>query len=88
MKDGSTPGIERTIDPVLFFRNSPEQFFILLSVAGINAIIPYHFKMPFRDMLDQKLNKIESRKFFCNEEIILMAVVMEGNGIAIVVINA
>ena len=54
---------------------------------GVNTIITDHFKMFVGDMNNQFFNKVGSGNGLNNQGIILMAVVMEGNGMAIIVIN-
>ena len=63
------------------------EFVIGLAVPGIEPIIPGHLKILFRDMLDKEFDKIKSRKSLFYKSIVFMAVVMEGNKIAIIGIN-
>lgn len=72
---------------MLITGDSPMEFFINLPVACINAAVADHFIMLFRDMLDETLNKFHNGKRFLHIFVILMTVVMEGNKIAIVIIN-
>ena len=73
---------------VLFPGNDPAEFFVDLPVPGINAAIADHLKMFFRDMADQTLYKLHDRDGFFHILIILMAIVMEGNEVAIIFVNA
>ena len=59
-----------------------------LTMSGIKAIVPCHFEIFFRNMLDKQLNKINSRKSFSDERIIFMFVVMKGHVITIVRIDS
>ena len=73
---------------VLFPGNGPAEFFVDLPVPGINAAIADHLKMFFRDMADQTLYKLHDRDGLFHICIILMAVVMEGNEVTIIFVNA
>lgn len=63
------------------------QLIVDLTMSGIKAIVPCHFEIFFRDVLDKQLNKVNGRKGFCDERIIFMPVVMEGHIIPVVGIN-
>ena len=54
----------------------------------IKTIVANHFKVLFWDVLNQAVDKVQGRECFNNKFFILMAVVMKGDGIAIVSINA
>lgn len=73
---------------VFFPGNGPAEFFINLPVPGINAAIADHLKMFFRDMTDQTLYKFHDRDSLFHILIIFMAIVMEGNEVSIIVVNA
>ena len=60
---------------------------VSFTVAGIETIVSCHFKMFFRDMLDQKFYKIQRRDSFFNVCIILVSVVMESDEVTIIGIN-
>ena len=61
--------------------------FVSFTVTGIETIVSGHFKMFFRDVLDQKFYKIQRRNRFFNVCIILVSVVMESDEITIIGIN-
>ena len=61
--------------------------FVSFTVTGIETIVSGHFKMFFRDVLDQKFYKIQCRNRFFNVCIILVSVVMESDEITIIGIN-
>lgn len=63
------------------------ELFINLPVAGINAAVTDHFEMLFRDMADKTLYELHNRKGFFHIGVIFVAVVMEGNKVAIIVVN-
>ena len=63
-------------------------FFVDLPVPGVNAAITDHLKMFFRDMADQTLYKFHDQAGFFYILIIFMAIVMEGNEVTIIVVNA
>ena len=73
---------------MFFPGNTPAKLFIDFPVPGINAAVSDHFEMLFRDMADQTLYKVHDRDGFFHIFIILMAVVMEGNKVTIIFVNA
>ena len=79
MEDGRTPFIKAAQDMMFFTGNCPKQFFVDISVPGINTAITYHFEMFFRDMPDQTLDEFKGRNRFCHILIIFMPVVMESD---------
>lgn len=87
-KDGGTPLVKTPVNMVLFPGNDPAEFFVDLPVSGINAAIADHLKMFFRDMADQTLYKLHDRDGLFHILIIFMAIVMEGNEVTIIVVNA
>ena len=87
-KDGGTPLVKTPVNVVLFPGNGSAEFFVGLPVPGINAAIADHFKMFFRDMADQTLYELHDRDGLLHIPIIFMAVVMEGNEVTIIVVNA
>ena len=56
-------------------------------MSCIKAIIACHFKVLFRDMLDQEFDKINDGKFFLDIGIILMTVIVENDIFAIIGID-
>lgn len=52
MKDGSTPSIETAEEMMLFTGDGTMEFFVDITVPGIEAAIPDHFKVFLRDMSD------------------------------------
>ena len=52
MKDGSTPLIETAEEMMLFTGDGTMEFFVDITVPGIEAAIPDHFKVFLRDMSD------------------------------------
>ena len=82
MEDGRTPFIKAAQDMMFFTGNCPKQFFVDISVPGINTAITYHFEMFFRDMPDQTLDEFKGRNRFCHILIIFMPVVMESDVMA------
>ena len=61
---------------------------IQLRFAGINAIIADHFEMLFRYVTDQTIHEFQDGNGFGNQLIIFVAIVMEGDEITIIAINA
>ena len=68
--------------------NSLVKFLVDFTVSCIKAIVPCHFEIFFRYVLDEQLNKINRRKRSPDERIVFVFVVMKGNIIAIVRINS
>lgn len=57
-------------------------------MPGIKAVITYHLEIPVRDMLDEEGDKIHDRDGFADKGVVLMAVIVEGDGRTIIGINA
>ena len=72
---------------MFFTGNDSIKFFINLPVAGINAAVTDHFEMLFRDMADKTLYELHNRKGFFHIGVIFVAVVMEGDKVAIIFVN-
>ena len=64
------------------------KFFVNFAMPGIETAIAEHFEVLFRDMANQPFDEINSREGFFYVFIILMTIVMEGNGMSIVVIDS
>ncbi len=62
--------------------------FIKFPLPGIESIIAGHLEMLFRNMLDQKLYKIQHGKSFFHIGVIFMFVIMESHILAIIGINS
>lgn len=73
---------------MLFTGDSPVEFFVCFPVPGIKATVAYHLIMLFRDMLDEALNEFHNGNGFFYVFVIFMAVVVESDKIAIILINA
>lgn len=63
------------------------EFFINFPVPCINAAVADHFEMLFGDMADEAFYELHNRKCFFHIGIIFVAVVMEGDKIAIIFVN-
>ena len=63
------------------------EFFINFPVPCINAAVADHFEMFFRDMPDETSYELHNRKRFFGIGIIFVAVVMEGDKVAIIFVN-
>lgn len=87
-EDTAAPAVERKKYPVLLLRNGTEEFMVTLPVAGIDAIVAYLLKMLFGDMLNEPFNEIKDGDGFHNQFIILMAVIVKGDHVAVIFINA
>ncbi len=63
------------------------KFGIDAAMSGIKPAIVYHFKMFFRDMPNQPFDKVNGRNRLFDIFLILMAVVVESYGFAVIMIN-
>ena len=57
-------------------------------MPGIDAIVTDLLEMFFRDMLDEPANKIKGGDGLHNQFVILMAVIVEGDHVTIIFVNA
>lgn len=69
------------------FRNCFLKRLIEVTVPGIKPVITGHFKMFFRNVLNEELDEIQCGQRSANIGIILMLIVMKGNLVTIVGIN-
>ena len=81
------PGIERREKVSFLYGDSEKELIGMFVVFSVNAIITNHFEMFIRNMNNQHFNKIGSRQGFRDKDIIFMPVVVEGNGITIIMVN-
>lgn len=65
-----------------------EQFFVRRTMSGIKAIIANCFEILFRDMSDEPSVKINGGNGFMNKSVIFVLVIVKGNRLTIVGINA
>lgn len=63
------------------------ELFVNFPVAGINAAITDHFIMLFRNVPDQTLYEFHDRNGLFHIFVVLMAVVMEGDEVAVIFVN-
>ena len=73
---------------MLLLRNGTEEFMVTLPVTGIDAIVTYLLKMFFRDMLDKAVYEIECGDGFNDQFVIFMAVIVEGDHVTVIMVNA
>lgn len=57
-------------------------------MPGIDTVVTYLFEMFFRDMLDEAFDESKDGDGLCNQFIILMAVIVKGDHVTIIFINA
>ena len=62
------------------------EILVCVTVSCIETTISDHFKMLFRDMLDQTFDEVYYRNGFLNILVIFMPVVMKSDGLGIFVI--
>ncbi len=82
-----TPCNHVKIDGSLLSGDGTVQPFIFLTVSGINTIVSDHLEVLFRDMANQSLDELHGRNFFDNEFFIFMPVVMEGDIVAVIMVD-
>lgn len=56
-------------------------------MPGIESVITYHLEIPVRDMLDEEGDKIHDRNGFADKGVVLMPVIVEGDGRTVIGIN-
>ena len=61
---------------------------VRFTMSGINSIITDHFKMFFRDVLSKPWHEIKNRDGFDDQFLVFMAIVMEGNELAVIFVNS
>ena len=80
--------MKASVKMMFFPGNGPAKLLVAFPMSGINTAVSDHFEMLLRDMADQTLYKLHDRDGFFHILIILMTVVMEGNKVTIVFVNA
>ena len=85
--NGIAPAIEGTEDLTFTGMNRIAKVRHLGVVFGIKAIIADHFEMFVRNMADESLDKVHGGKGFMNKNAVFVAVVMKGDGLAIIGVN-
>lgn len=53
---------------------------------GVNAIITNHLEMFVGNVNDESFNEVNSRNIFGNQNVIFMSVVMESDGITVIIV--
>lgn len=87
VNDGISPGREGHVSLPFFSRNGSADQVIRISMASIDTIVANHLKMLFRDVADKTFNKVYGRDGFRDELIILVTIIVEGNGVILFVIG-
>ena len=80
--------VKTSVKKMFFTGDGTYKFFVSLPVTGVDAAITDRFIMLFRDVADETLDKFQSRDGFFHIFVILVAVIMEGNKISIVTVDA
>lgn len=86
-KDSKTPTGERTESPLFFQRDGSANTGVGLTVTSIEPVVSNHLEMFFGDVTDQSFDEIHGRNGFVDKTVILVSVVMEGDGISNFVIG-
>ncbi len=73
---------------MFFLWDDAVEFRVHLTVSGIQAAIPDRFKVFFRNVADQTLDKIHNRKSLFHICVVFVAVIVERNRIAIIAVNS
>lgn len=72
---------------MLFFGNGTEEPFVAFPVSCVDTIVEYLFEF-FWEMLDEVADEIKCRDGFHDQFVILVAVIVEGDHVTIIFINA
>lgn len=72
---------------MLFTWNGAKELFVNLTVPGIEAAIAGHLVMLFRDVLDEAFDELHDGNGLLHVLVILVAVVVEGDGVAVILVN-
>lgn len=86
-EDALAPAVEGQEHLMLFQGDGPVEFFVGLTMAGVKAVIADHLEMFFRDVADQPFDELHDGDSLRYESVILMAVVMEGDMIAVIAVD-
>ncbi len=86
-EDSGAPLVKASEKAVFITGNGSMEFFINFPVTGINAAVADHFEMFFRDMTDKTPYELHDREGLFHIGVILVAVVMEGDKVAIIAVN-
>ena len=73
---------------MLFSWDGAEKVFIDVTAPCVDATITDHLEVFFRDMANQTFNELHDWDCLLDIDIILVTVVMKGNKVAIIFINA
>lgn len=73
---------------MLFLRDGTAELFIRATVACIDAIITDHLEIRFRDVPDKPFHEIQYGNGLVNKLVVFVPVIVEGNRVTIVLINA
>ena len=88
MKYGNSPFVKAAVNMMFLTGNRANEFFVNITMSCIDAAVADHFEMLFRDMLYQPFDEIQYRHSFHHINVIFMAVVVEGDAVTVIVVNA
>lgn len=86
-RDGIAPAVEGAENIPFIGIDGIAEVRHLRVVFGIKPIIADHFEMFIRNMADEPLDKVHGGKGFMNKNAVFVAVVMKGDGLAIIGVN-
>lgn len=73
---------------MFFLRNGTTELFIGATMACIDAIIADHLEIGFRDVSDQSFHEIQYGNGLVNKFVVFVPVVVKGNRVTVIFINA
>ena len=88
MQSAVAPAVEGENEFMFFSGNGGIKLLGLLFCSGIETIVTNLLEVFFRDMLNKAMNELHDRNGFDNKFFVFVAIVMEGDIFAIVIIDA
>lgn len=86
--DGIAPAVEGAKNLTFIGIDGIAKVGHLGMLFGINPVVTDHFEMFVGNMADEALDESHGRKGFVNQEVIFMAVVMKGDRLTIIGVDA
>ena len=80
--------VKTSVNAAFFAGDRPAESAVSLSMACVDAAITDHFEMFFRDVPDEAADEFHGRDGFLHVPAVLVAIVMEGNKVPIVAVDA
>ena len=86
-EDALAPAVEGQEHLMLFPGDGAVELLVGFTMAGVKAVIADHLEMFFRDVADQPFDELQDGDGLGDEPFILVAVVMEGDMIAVIAVD-